>query len=250
MYIVGKVTKVNKRQVLLETDADIDLRLFQRLSNGKQPSVGVNLNDQRLITADQRNKFWALIGDYCEYTGFVPSEAEDYFKTMYEVLRDGRKISLSVQEPNAASVEEATEVIQLVIDFMFEQEIPFKTANWDWIRGDYAVEINCLMHRECIVCGAQHCDIAHYETVGSGRNRHHVDHRDYHFMALCRKHHIEQHTKGLPTFCEEHQIKPVKMTAEQLIKVGLMTKSKILKFDREKQDEQAAHKILDNKNYG
>lgn len=57
MYIVGRVTKVNKRQVLLETDVDIDLRLFQRLSNGKQPSVGVNLNDQRLITADQRNKF-------------------------------------------------------------------------------------------------------------------------------------------------------------------------------------------------
>lgn len=232
MYIVGKATIVNDYQVLLESDEKINLERFAKLADGKVVSAGIEIHDQRLITEDQRNKFWALIRDFCDVTGYSDLEAESFFKGLYVKKTENREISTSHKKKNTASVEEANQLIQLVIDFMFQANIPFKTSHWDWIKGNYAVEINCLMNRECIVCGKQHADIAHYETVGMGRNRKTIDHRKYHFMALCRKHHIEQHKIGLLDFCDKHQIKPVKMTDEQLIKVGLMTKSRVLKFER------------------
>ncbi|MEE6729692.1 putative HNHc nuclease [Pediococcus pentosaceus] len=237
MYSVGKVLKINKRHLLVETDEDIDLMQFQRLSDGGQPRVGILLDDQRNASPDQIKKLWAIITDFCSYTGYSQDEAEAFFKKMYMLVYRGRPdISFSFQKKEYANVTEARIFIDMLINYMLTEEIPFSTKTWDEITISYAMCINCLLTRQCLICGNP-ADIAHYEAVGRG-NRNKVDHRNYRFMALCRIHHEEQHTVGVKKFCQDHLIKPVKMNEEQLMKVGLMTRNKILNFDKMKKENE------------
>jgi len=118
------------------------------------------------------------------------------------------------------SISKASEYINWLLDFCFDNNIPFKTRTWDMLPVDYAMQLRCLRHRKCCICG-NHADIAHYETVDMGRNRQHIDHSKYHFMALCRVHHEEQHTIGLMDFCKKYHIKPVTLSDEDRKKLNI-----------------------------
>lgn len=234
--------------MLVEIDEDIDLLQFQRLSAGKQPRVGVLLDDQRHASPDQIKKLWAIITDFCNYTGYSQDEAEMFFKKMYILICQGRPdISFSYRKKEYANVTEARVFIDMLVNYMLTERIPFSTKTWDEITINYATCIKCLLTRQCLICGKP-ADIAHYEAVGRG-NRNKVDHRNYRFMALCRGHHEEQHTIGVKQFCQKYLIKPVKMNDEQLIKVGLMTKNKILNFDKMKKEDELYKLARKQKHY-
>lgn len=72
-----------------------------------------------------------------------------------------------------------------------------------------------------MICGA-HADIAHVHAVGIGRNRRTISHLGNYVMALCRKHHQEQHSKGIVSFMQDNQLKGVKVTPEiaKMLKLG------------------------------
>lgn len=52
----------------------------------------------------------------------------------------------------------------------------------------------------CVVCGRRGCDPAHIVSRGAGG-----DDVELNLMALCRKHHVEQHSIGWNKMSEKHQ---------------------------------------------
>ena len=78
----GRLQKIQGNKVEIELDDELDFNKVERFANGKQPEVELNVNDGRTITPDQRKKIWALINDFCLYTGYSLDEAEILFKSL------------------------------------------------------------------------------------------------------------------------------------------------------------------------
>ena len=215
MILNGKINRIVGNKIVVELDELPDLRKIAKFSNGKRPSVSVDLEDDRTATPAQRAKAFALLGDITNWSGYPPHDIEQIMKARYMRQADCEYFSM-----HDCSVETATGFIESIINFCFSNDIPFKTKTWDMIKNSYPIMIECLRHRRCCICG-KHADIAHYETVGIGRNRQHIDHSHYHFMALCREHHEEQHKIGILTFCKKYQLKPIKLSDDDRKKLRI-----------------------------
>lgn len=208
----GKVEKVQGNQILITLDDEFDIYKAQRFSDGKKPTVELDIADGRRITPDQRKKIYALINDLCEYTGDVPEYWKEQFKFMIEITFGIDHFSLS-----DCSVTVGNYMILTILNFLFEHDIPFKTKTWDSIPNDFPKQMLCIKNKRCVICGKP-ADIAHYNAVGMGRNRNKINHVGMYIMTLCRIHHDEQHHymryKGLNDFFEKYHIKPIKVTEE------------------------------------
>lgn len=204
----GKLEKIQGNQILITLDEKIDMYQIQRLSEGKQPTVELEFSDGRTITPAQRKKIYALINDLCDYTGDVPEYWKDKFKFMVETIFGVKEFSLS-----DCSVTVGNYMILTILDFLFENDIPFKTKTWDSIPNDFPKQMLCLKHKQCVICGKT-ADIAHYNAVGSGRNRKKINHVGMYIMTLCRTHHTEQHKIGIKNFMQKYHLKPIKVTEE------------------------------------
>lgn len=202
--------------------------LTKRLLNGNE-LVGVEISDNRKATYDQLKKCFAMFNDISAEIGFTSEE-------MYRLL------SLRFSEKNGlddnfrlsmGNVSDTNDFITYIIEFCFEHDIPFSDKTWEEIPSEFNKQWWCMKKRECVLCG-EHADYAHVETVGMGNDRSKIDHSKYHFMALCRKHHIEQHQMGIESFIRKYHIKPISLTREQCVELGIMSyKSKAFFEERE-----------------
>lgn len=214
----GKITKISGKKLEIELDEDIDMYRVQRLSDGKQPSVELTVQDGRHITPDQRGKIWALIHDFSEFTGDPIEYAEDMFKSLTRSKYGLEEFSLS-----DCSIETATLMIEAILEFMFEHDIPFRTKVWDSIPDYFPKQMLCLMNKRCVLCGKP-ADIAHFNAVGMGRSRRKINHVGMYIMTLCRSHHTEQHKIGINNFIKKYHIKPIKVTKEIAKRLRLHSK--------------------------
>lgn len=204
----GKLIKLHGKQLLIQLDDEIDMYKIQKYASNQQPSVELKINDNRLITVEQRKKIYALINDLCNYTGDVPEYWKEQFKFMVETIFGIDHFSLS-----NCSVTTANKMILVILNFLFENDIPFKTKTWDSIPSDFPKQMLCIKNKRCVICG-KHADIAHYQAVGMGRNRNKINHVGMYIMTLCREHHTEQHKTGLNNFIKKYHLKPIKVTPE------------------------------------
>lgn len=224
----GRLTQVKgAKTVEVALDDEIDLQRINKWADGKQPSIELKIADGRTISPDQRKLIYALINDLCRYTGDVPDEWKERFKFMVQGIFGVDHFSLS-----DCSVTVANEMILTILEFLFEEDIPFSGKEWQAIPDDFPREMLAIKHRRCVICGRR-ADVAHYEAVGN-RSRKLVDHRKFEFMSLCRVHHTEQHQRGVVSFCQYHHIKPVKLSEDDLIKLHVMTRKQMDKLDAEK----------------
>lgn len=207
--------------VRLDDDASIN-RLFKYREQGKKIRVEVRIEDGRQITPDQRKKIFALINDFCNYTGDVPKDAEEYFKARTQMTFGIEHFHLS-----SCSITTANYMILTILDFLFEENIPFKLKTWEAIPNEFPKQILAMKNKTCVICGKPNADLAHYRAVGMGRNRHTIDERKMYFMSLCREHHTEQHKIGINTFIKLHHIKPIKLSDEDLIRFHILTKQRL-----------------------
>lgn len=206
MRLFAKLKSISGNELKLELDDDISLYEISKLSDGNQPTIELNLSDNRSISVDQRKKIYALLGDISNWSGFtVEKEIPEVMKWQFLIETGYEEFSLS-----DCSMTMANEYINWILDFCFKYDIPFKTRTWDMLPNDYAMQRRCLEHRKCCICGRS-ADIAHVQTVGMGRNRRYINHSNYYFMALCRVHHTEQHKIGIMSFLKKYHIKPVKL---------------------------------------
>ena len=225
--LTGKVNQLSPNRIVITPNDDIDLSRISKLANGSVPQVRLEFVDNRKISPDQRGKIFALINDLCDYTGDLPEEWEKRFKWM-----TARTFNLPDYSLSDCSVTVGSYTILTILNFMFEEGIPFKTRTWDSIPDDYPKQRMAIMRRLCVICGKPGADLAHYQAIGR-RSRSKVDHRKFWFMSLCRKHHTEQHTIGIREFIAKYHIKPVKLDGDDLVKLGIMTASRIKELDEE-----------------
>ena len=219
MEYEGKLIRAQGDEVTFKLDRDFDLAEAHRLSLSGFPRAIISPVDDRAVTKAQFGMIYGLFNDIALYTGYPPEYAKELMKAMFSAYKGIENFSM---EGYGISQVFAGEFIEYIIEFCFEQEIPFKYQKFHLSSDITRVLFLYLKYKSCFVCGKQHAEVAHYEAVGAGRNRRKIDHSKHRFMALCTKHHKEQHNIGIKTFMQKHILVPIKLSPEQIkeFKIG------------------------------
>ena len=184
-----------------------------RAIDRKYNEVEIILPDGRTITAPQRRKVYAIIGEVAEFVeGYRNAATIESTKEMLKwefVLarlegQERRLFSLS-------NVDETTarNFIDYLIEFCVKNDIPMKISPLEYCEDIAKYIIACLHSRKCVVCGKpadiHHCD---GDRVGMGNNRDEVHHLGRKVLPLCRAHHDEAHhdEKG---FISKYHLQPI-----------------------------------------
>ncbi|MCG0823564.1 hypothetical protein IMAU10216_00173 [Lactiplantibacillus plantarum] len=181
------------------------------------------LADTRKARPQQRRLFFALLSDIYAWSGMPTGFLKNLFYLQYESYTFGKQISLS--DTTESSVSDANQLLDLVIDFMFEWHVPFKEGYKLLPREQEYYLFQCCRHRVCMICGNR-ADIHHVDVIGAGLNRTHVDHTKRHVMALCRVHHSEIEKIGSVAFSAKYHVPVdgIKLDKETLKRIGLKGK--------------------------
>ncbi len=167
----------------------------------------IRLDDGRTISAEQRRKAWALIGEISRWSGHLPEEVNAWMKYYFTLEKDMPYISLS-----DCSMSLARQYIDYMILFCLQNDIPCRDRLIDMAEDVNAYLYGCLMNRRCAICGRR-AELHHAEgsRVGMGRNRLEIPHIGLEAYALCRKHHTEAHQMPQYEFNAKHHLFPIKI---------------------------------------
>lgn len=210
----------NKEWIAVKPIEPLNLDHIETVSGSKDEFyIDWELADRRKLRAKQRRLFFALINDIVQWSVMPLEYIKDMFYLQYSEYT-GREISLS--DNSKTSVSDVNTLIDLVIDFMFEWNVPFKEGYKQLPKEERYFIYQCCRHRRCLVCG-DYADIHHLDTVGMGMNRDHVDHTKKYVMPLCRTHHENYHQLGAEKFAELYHVpvNGIKLDAETLKKLGV-----------------------------
>ncbi|MGW8116592.1 hypothetical protein BU100_07040 [Staphylococcus xylosus] len=174
---------------------------FLLLDNGLEVECDVIVNDPYKITGKQRRKVFAMVRDIFNHYGQPMDYLRYMFQKQLEFLKGYQPISLS-----DCSRRQASELIELILDFIFTHNVPMNKATSDLMSNDKYFLYKSTINRTCVICGAPNSDLAHYQAVGRGRNRNKINHYGNKVLALCRKHHNQQHDMGMSSFNKQHHL--------------------------------------------
>ncbi|HAZ9080658.1 TPA: hypothetical protein J8P06_003428, partial [Enterococcus faecium] len=111
----------------------------------------------------QRNFIYALIGDIFIDTGMPTDFWKEFFYFRFEGVT-GRKISL--KDESSTTVSDANILANIILDFIFEHDIPFKNGYEILPQNEQYFFYKCLTNRVCCSCGKKNADIHHVDSVG------------------------------------------------------------------------------------
>jgi hypothetical protein len=191
----------------------------------KYNDVEIILPDGRTITAPQRRKVYAIIGEVAEFVEGYRNEAtiestKEMLKWEFILARlegqERRLFSLS-------NVDETTarNFIDYLIEFCVKNDIPMKISPLEYCEDIAKYIIACLYSRKCAVCGKpahiHHCEGS---RIGAGNDRDKVHHLGREVIPLCAVHHDEAHhdEKG---FIDKHHLQPIKLDKDLCKKLKL-----------------------------
>lgn len=198
---------------LVKTDKPINLD-YVDLVDGRTGDVPVRFEivDPRAVSPKQRGLFFALLNNIYNWSGQPQEFLKEWFYARYTVRTNGKTISLADTSQNSKT--DATVLIDDVVDFIFEFDVPIKTGYELLPRDENQFQYQCIKHRKCLICG-RHADINHVDEVGMGRDRTKVDHTQHRLCALCREHHTEWHQIGNTAFCHKYKITNLGIKVDQ-----------------------------------
>lgn len=179
----------------------LDNKDYLLLDNGLTVECDVVINDPYKITGKQRRKIFAMIRDIYDYYGQPMDYLRYMFQKQLEFLKGYESISLS-----DCKRRQASELIELILDFVFDNNIPMRIATSNLMTNDKYFLYKSTINRKCVICGNPNADLAHRYAVGRGRNRNEINHYDNEVLALCRKHHQTQHNMGIDSFNKYYQL--------------------------------------------
>ncbi|WP_217971477.1 putative HNHc nuclease [Staphylococcus xylosus] len=182
------------------TDVEIPEQAVELLNLNRAIDVDCSVIDPSAITGKQRRKIFALVNDIEAHTG----QPRDYMRQMFQdyvkfIKGYDDRISLA-----DCSRKIAKEIIEVIIEWVFLNDIPLNYKTSDMLKENKSFLYFATVSRKCAICGKTNADLAHYETVGRGMNRKNINHYDKHVLALCRKHHNEQHNIGVKSFDDKY----------------------------------------------
>lgn len=160
----------------------------------------IRIDDGRRIRNDQRKKYFATLKDIADHTGNVLEDMHDYFKFSYCYKNRVEKISMS-----DCSVTEAREMINIIMDFALENDIPLKDLGINRTDDTDRYLYKCLILRKCCITGRK-AEIHHVDSVGMGRNRKKISHRGHRLIALSREWHTKVHQEGEEEIFNKYKI--------------------------------------------
>ena len=235
-----KKTEGIQSEIISQQGDTVTLKLYDQIDIERAKRMAVNgryftlldLYENDTITDEQRRHYFALVGDFADFTGYPTQQADSFFKEYfmgaYE-LDEWPSLSRGAMKKNVA-----TELITFVIEFMIQNDIPFRKQQF-YLTADISRMLYAMtMKRLCIICGRPGSSIHHAEKlVGMGRDRTQYNHLQSKFFCLCEmgvnidkedemtSHHREAHNLGLTLFCDKYHVKPVKLAKDDLIQLGI-----------------------------
>lgn len=180
---------------------DIDNKTSLLLDNGLEVECEVKAIDPFLITDKQRRKVFALCNDIEAYTG----QPREYMREMFQdyiTFLNGYDKRLSLSN---CSREQARQLIEVILDWVFHNNIPLNYKTSDLLKNDKAFLYWSTVNRNCVICG-KHGELAHHKAIGRGADRRKMNHYGYEVLCLCREHHQSQHDMGVETFDKLHHL--------------------------------------------
>ena len=214
------VKKLDHQRLTIDINEEINIERLQTMyyDYDGQREVEIRFVDPRRFTQEQRRFIYALIGDISDFTGQPPDSLKELFKWRYEAIT-GRRISLS--NISTSTVSDATLYADIILDFIFENHIPFKNGYEILPANQEYYFYKCITSRTCCICGKPNADIDHFDKSLGRRNRKTVDHTEYDFAALCRQHHSEKHQIGITAFKDKYHVIGVKLNQETIKRLNI-----------------------------
>lgn len=174
---------------------------MEMLQHGLGTEANLEFTDPDKISSKQRKLIFALLRDIEDYTG-DPVEYRRHILTLeFMAYKDIESFSLS-----NCTMEYAKEFIELILAFVFRNDIPINFETSDLMKEDKAFLYYATIQRLCVICGKTNAQLSHHYHIGRGMNRNTMDHYGYEVLALCHSHHSEQHNIGIRTFDRKYQL--------------------------------------------
>lgn len=186
---------------VVATGVELEQSHIDLLDNGYSLNAEVEVPDNKRLSIEQRKKIFAMCRDIELHWGEPVEALRKRFQAELEIMNGYERISL-----RDCSMKVAKELIELIIAFMFRHQIPMRVETSKLLSGDQAMLYWATVNRNCVICSTQGSDLAHYEAVGRGMNRNKMNHYDKHVLALCRRHHNEQHAIGVKSFDDKYHL--------------------------------------------
>ena len=211
-HILGEIQDVREdgRVIITAGLPDLDRALLRQYKK-----VEIILPDGRRISAEQRRKVYALLGEVAEYVDGIRNadtieEQKRLLKMEFMLKRmeatERRMFSLS-----DCDMTTAREFISYLIEFIIKQDIPTKVSLLEHCEDIGRYIYSSILHRKCCVCGKK-ADIHHvgFDRIGMGNDRNKVHHVGREVIPLCRTHHDECHhdEKG---FIAKYHLQTIKL---------------------------------------
>lgn len=184
---------------VVATGVELEQSHIDLLENGYSLIAEVEVPDNKKLSIEQRKKIFALCRDIELHWGEPVESLRKRFQAELEIMNGYEEISL-----RDCSMRVARELIELIIAFMFHHQIPMRVETSKLLSGDKAMLYWATVNRNCVLCGESNADLAHHYAIGRGANRKKMQHYDYEVLALCRRHHQEQHNIGVKSFDEKY----------------------------------------------
>lgn len=231
MEYEGHILKVQGNEVTFTLDSNFDIEQAQRLSVNGNPRAVIRMIDERNMTKAQNGMIHGLFNDISLHTGYPPEYVKDLLKAMFSGFKGIEGFSM---ENYDISQVFAGEFIEYILEFCFQNEIPFKYQEFHLASDITRVLFLYIKYRQCFVCGKPHSDIHHsLNLVGMGNNRKNHNHLKSKYMCLCREHHNEIHSTSLSAFMKKYHLVPIKVDGDTLVDLGIMTKADVEKHKKE-----------------
>ncbi len=217
---LAKITKVDGDKVTLQLKESLNIERLKTIFDGYdgERQAEIFIKDPRGFTVEQRKFFFALLNDIYKETGLSIDEMKDYIYSMFRYAT-GSNISLSNQ--SVSTVDDVSYLTNLVLDFIFEHDIPFKDGYEVPPQNIQYFFYKCVTNRTCCICGKKNADIDHFEKALGRRKRKEVDHTEFTFAALCRTHHTEKHQMGITEFKNKYHVIGIKLNQDEIKKLKI-----------------------------
>jgi len=210
-HILGEIQDVREDGTAVITAGlpDLDRALLRQYKK-----VEIILPDGRRISAEQRRKVYAILGEIAEYVDGIRNadtieEQKRLLKMEFMVKRmesaERRMFSLS-----DCDMSTAREFITYLIDFVIANDIPTKVPLIEQCEDVSRYIYSCLVNKKCCICGKP-ADLHHVQSVGSQGYRDKINHIGLEALPLCREHHTESHKIGQESFMGKYHLQPVKI---------------------------------------
>ncbi|MGF2118473.1 putative HNHc nuclease [Enterococcus casseliflavus] len=217
---LAKIIKVEGNRLTLELKDELNIARLRTIFDGYdgERQAELFIKDPRGFTVEQRAFVFSLMNDIYRYTGQPFDDLKDIFYWQFRFLT-GKSISLKNISTN--TVDDVSLLADLVLDFIFDGDIPFKDGYEVPPQNIQYFFYKCVMNRTCCICGKKNSDIDHFEKALGRRKRKEVDHTEFTFAALCRTHHTEKHQIGITEFKNKYHVIGIKLNQDEIKKLRI-----------------------------